>query len=182
MIERDDIALVKQCLDGDVKAFEFLVDKYQKPIFNAALRICNDIDSAEDISQAAFIKAYENLESFNPKYKFFSWIYRIVINEALNFLNKTKNLQELNENIISKQKTPDLEFEETELSEQVRNALMHIEPNYRVLIELRHFQNFSYSEIGNILEIPEKTVKSRLYMARQALGKILIKTGINKHA
>lgn len=181
MNERDDTVLVKRCLAGDIRAFEILVDKYQKPIFNAALRMCNDIDGAEDISQAAFVKAYEKLESYNPKFKFFSWIYRIVINEALNFLNKGKNLQELNENIISKNMTPDQELEQAEISEKVRNALMQIEPNYRVLIELRHFQHYSYSEIGRLLEIPEKTVKSRLYMARQSLGKILIKTGITKH-
>jgi RNA polymerase sigma-70 factor (ECF subfamily) len=178
MNETDDAVLVKKCIQGDIKAFEVLVDKYQKPIFNAALRVCNDFDSAEDISQAAFVKAYEKLESYNPKYRFFSWMYRIVINEALNFLNQGKNLLELDENIISKQKTPDQIMEQTEISEKIRDALMQIEPNYRFLIELRHFQNCSYSEIGYILNIPEKKVKSRLYMARQTLGKILIKTGI----
>jgi RNA polymerase sigma-70 factor (ECF subfamily) len=178
MNETDDITLVNKCIQGDVKAFEVLVDKYQKPIFNAALRICNDFDSAEDISQAAFVKAFEKLESYNQKYKFFSWIYRIVINEALNFLHQDKKLLELDENIISKQETPDQVFEQTELSEKIRQALMHIEPDYRILIELRHFQNCSYSEIGYIMNIPEKTVKSRLYTARQVLGKILIKTGI----
>jgi RNA polymerase sigma-70 factor (ECF subfamily) len=178
MNETDDTTLVNKCIQGDVKAFEVLVDKYQKPIFNAALRICNDFDSAEDISQAAFVKAFEKLESYNQKYKFFSWIYRIVINEALNFLYQRKNLLELDENIISKQETPDQVFEQTELSEKIRDALMHIEPDYRILIELRHFQNCSYNEIGYIMNIPEKTVKSRLYTARQALGKILIKIGI----
>ena len=178
MNDSDDAALVKNCLQGDIKAFESLVDKYQKPIFNAALRVCNDFDSAEDISQAAFVKAYEKLESYNPKYRFFSWLYRIVINEALNFLHQGKNLLELDENIISKQKTPDQVLEQTEISEKVRNALMQIEPNYRFMIELRHFQNCSYSEIGYIMNIPEKKVKSRLYMARQVLGKILIKAGI----
>ncbi len=174
----DDVTLVQKCIQGNVKSFEVLVDKYQKPIFNAALRICNDFDNAEDISQAAFVKAFEKLESYNQKYKFFSWIYRIVINEALNFLHQDKKLLELDENIISKQETPDQVFEQTELSEKIRDALMHIESDYRILIELRHFQNFSYSEIGYIMSIPEKTVKSRLYTARQALGKILIKTGI----
>lgn len=178
MNETDDATLVQECMQGNIKAFEVLVDKYQKPIFNAALRICNNFDSAEDISQAAFVKAFEKLENFNPKYKFFSWMYRIVINEALNFLHQGKNLLVLDENIISKEKTPDQVLEQTELSEKIRDALMHIEPDYRILIELRHFQNCSYNEIGYIMNIPEKTVKSRLYTARQVLGKILIKTGI----
>jgi RNA polymerase sigma-70 factor (ECF subfamily) len=178
MNNNDDTGLVKKCLQGDVKSFEVLVDKYQKPIFNVALRMCNDFDSAEDISQAAFVKAYNNLKSFNPRYKFFSWIYRIVINESLNFINQRKNLQELDEDMISIEKTPDQKLEESELSGKIRDALMKIESNYRILIELRHFQNCSYTEIGHILDIPEKKVKSRLYTARQVLGKILIKIGI----
>jgi RNA polymerase sigma-70 factor (ECF subfamily) len=181
MINDDDAGLVKKCLQGDVKSFEVLVDKYQKPIFNVALRMCNDYDSAEDISQAAFVKAYNNLNSFNPKYKFFSWICRIVINEGLNFLKQKKKLLELDENIISTEITPDQVFEQMELSHKIRNALMEIEPNYRILIELRHFQNCSYSEMGDILNIPEKKVKSRLYTARQVLGKVLIKIGIEKN-
>jgi len=178
MNDTDDASLVKKCLRGDLKAFELLVDKYQKSIFNAALRICNDFDSAEDISQAAFVKAYEKLESYDPKYKFFSWIYRIVLNEALNFMNRGKKFMNLEENIISKEKTPDQVFEENELNEQIGDALMQIEPDYRILIELKHFQNCSYGEIGYILDIPVKTVKSRLYTARQVLGKVLIKTGL----
>ena len=179
MNDVDDISLVQKCIQGDIKAFEVLVDKYQNSIFNAALRICNDFDNAEDISQAAFVKAFEKLETFNPKYKFFSWIYRIVLNEALNFIHRSKKNLELSENMVAKEKTPDRIFEESELGSKIRHALMKIKPNYRVLIELRHFQNFSYCEIGTMLNIPEKTVKSRLFTARQILGKILIKTGIN---
>ena len=131
------------------------------------------------LSKGIEARIVAKLESFNPKYKFFSWIYRIVINEALNFIHQDKKNLDLDDNIISKEKTPDQVFEQTELSRNIRIALMRIEPNYRILIELRHFQNCSYDEIGFILEIPEKTVKSRLYTARQVLGKILIKVGIS---
>ena len=177
MNEMNDANLVQKCIQGDEKAFEVLVDKYQKPIFNAALRICNDFDNAEDIAQAAFVKAFEKLKSFNPKLKFFSWIYRITINEALNFLSQRKPVLQLNEHIVSEEKTPDQQYEQTELNKQIQGALMQIEPDYRVLIVLKHFQNCSYSDIGYILNIPEKKVKSRLYTARQILGKILLKTG-----
>jgi RNA polymerase sigma-70 factor (ECF subfamily) len=177
----DDAILVKNCLQGDVKAFEILVDKYQKPIFNAALRLCNDFDNAEDIAQAAFVKAYNKLDSFNPKYKFFSWIYRIVINEAINFIHRAKSLTELDENVKSEDKSPDQDYEQNERSGQIRLALMQVEPNYRILIELKHFQNCSYSEIATILDIPEKKVKSRLYSARQILGQVLLKIGVNKN-
>jgi RNA polymerase sigma-70 factor (ECF subfamily) len=179
MNDVDDAGLVKKCLRGDVKSFEILVDKYQKSIFNAALRLCNDSDSAEDITQSTFVKAYNKLDSFNPKYKFFSWIYRIVLNEALNYLAQKKKLSDLDDNIISGEKTPDQVAEQNEINDKIREALTRIDSNYRILIELRHFQDFSYSEIGDILKIPEKKVKSRLYTARQVLGKVLLKIGIH---
>jgi len=178
MNEVEDVYLVENCLQGDIQSFEILVNKYQKPIFNAALRLCNDFDNAQDIAQSAFVKAYDKLEKFNPKYKFFSWIYRIVINEAINFLHQNKKRQELDDNIILDDNSPEQEYEQSEINEKIRDALMQIEPNYRILIELKHFQNCSYSEIGYILDIPEKKVKSRLYTARQALGKVLLKIGI----
>jgi len=178
MIEKDDTALVKQCLQGNTQSFELIVDKYQKTIFNVALRLCNDYDDAADITQSVFIKAYEKLKSYNPKYKFFSWIYRMVINESLNFVNQKKRLQNLDEDIIAKNNSPDKVYDHSELQKQIQEALMTLEPNYRILVILKHYQNNSYAEISNLLGVPEKTVKSRLYIARQQLGKILIEKGI----
>ncbi|HEV8538434.1 MAG TPA: sigma-70 family RNA polymerase sigma factor, partial [Bacteroidota bacterium] len=84
MAEGQDIELIQQCLQGNSKSFECIVDKYQLPIYNIALRMLNDADEAEDITQIVFIKAFENLQQFNTKYKLFSWLYRIAINESLN--------------------------------------------------------------------------------------------------
>jgi RNA polymerase sigma-70 factor (ECF subfamily) len=178
MVKKDDAALVEESLLGKTKSFEVLVDKYQKTIFNVAFRLCNDYDDATDITQTAFIKAYENLKNYNPRYKFFSWIYRIVINETLNFLSQKKRLQNLEEDIIEKSNSPDKIYDQSELQIQIQEALMTLDPNYRILIILKHFQNISYNEISNLLDIPEKTVKSRLYTARQQFGKILIGKGI----
>jgi RNA polymerase sigma-70 factor (ECF subfamily) len=178
MPELDDLALVQQCLQGSNRAFETLVDKYQKPLFNTAYRMVNNADDAEEITQAAFVKAFEKLETFKPKYKFFSWLYRIAINETINFTNKKKNNDALDEEFVHNGKMPDEDCQQTQISESIQNALLEIKPEYRSVIILRHLQEFSYLEISEILDIPEKIVKSRLFTARQLLRDILLEKGI----
>lgn len=177
MIEHDDKNLVKQVLKGEKKAFEGLVDKYQKPIFNAVYRMVQNFDDAEDITQRVFIKAFESLDVYNIRYKFFSWIYRIAINESINFINQKKRKEELSDDLIFREKTPEEEYIESELNEKVQEALMFIDPNYRILIVLKHFQDCSYKEMSYILDIPEKKVKSRLFTARGLLKDVLITKG-----
>jgi RNA polymerase sigma-70 factor (ECF subfamily) len=177
MKEEDDLTLVERCLNGDNKAFEGIVEKYQKPVFNAVFRIVNDYDDSEDVTQAAFVKAYEKLRSFNRKYKFFSWLYRIAVNESINFVNSRKNVEGLDETIISNEKTPDETFDVIESSERIRDALLDLKLEYRTVVVLKHFQNLSYQEISYIVEIPEKTVKARLFTARELLRDILLRKG-----
>lgn len=178
MIEYNDNDLVQKCLTGNGKAFETIVEKYQRPLLNLVFRMTHNVDDAEDITQAAFIKAYENLKNYNSKYKFYSWIYRITLNEALNFVNRKKRGEVLEGEIISEEDSPDQVYKRTETEEHIEEALMQMDPKYRTLIILNHFQNYSYTEISEITEIPEKKVKSRLFTARQILKDILIKNGI----
>ena len=79
--------LVRECLGGDEHAFEILLRRFQGPVFNAILRMVRDRDEAADLTQTAFLKAYEQLSSFDPRHKFFSWLYRIAVNEALNHIS-----------------------------------------------------------------------------------------------
>ena len=171
----DDALIVRRCLNGESRAFEVIIDKYQKTIYNLALRMVSDTQDAEDIAQTVFIKVYENLRSYNPKYKFFSWMYRIALNESINFVQQKKKLEEIDADVVSNDGTPDQEYSEIELRENVQLALMRLKVDYRVVIVLSHFQDLSYDEIAYILEIPIKTVKSRLFTARQLLREILIK-------
>ncbi len=177
MLKTSDEDLVQQVLSGKRKAFETLVDRYQKAIFNVAYRTTRNYDDSEDITQTVFIKAFENLRSFNPSYKFFSWLYRIAVNESINYVNQRKQVQSINEEFVSQDKTADEKSHENEISKTIQNALLEMDINYRVVIILRHFQDFSYKEMGYILDIPEKTVKSRLFTARQLLKDILQKKG-----
>ena len=178
MNSSEDSKLVNKCLKGDLQAFETLLDKYQQPIFNVVYRMCHHTEDARDVTQTVFIKVYEKLAYFNTDLKFFSWIYRIAINETLNFINQKKPVEELPISYQSKESGPDEFFERLELSDNIHKALLKVEAKYRALIILKHFHNCSYHQIAQIMDLPEKTVKSRLFIARQQLGKVLRERGI----
>ena len=181
MNEHSDIQLVRQCLKGLTKAFEELVKRYQKPVFNTAYRMTRSTADADDITQMTFIKAYEKLETYNAKHKFFSWIYRIAVNETLNALKTKDRFSPLDKDVKSKAKTPEDILEENEVSEMIQNALMEMTVEHHAVIVLKHLQHFSYRDIAYILDIPEKKVKSRLYSARQQLKEILLREGFLSH-
>jgi RNA polymerase sigma-70 factor (ECF subfamily) len=138
-------------------------------------------DDAEDIAQSVFVKAYESLNSFNPRYKFFSWIYRMTINESINFIKHRRPSADLSAGMASSEKNPEESLSEKNLRETLLDAMMKLEIDYRAIIILKHFEGFSYEEISYILELPEKTVKSRLYTSRQNLREILISEGVEFH-
>ena len=174
MVETNDKTIVEKTLTGDKKAFEMLIEKYYKPIYNVAFRMTSNKEDSEDITQMVFAKAYKKLESYQPAYRFFSWIYKIAINESLNSIKKRPIYSALSDNITSSSQSLDIESEKSDLSYQVQNAIMELEPKYRILIILKHLQNCQYSDIANILGVPENKVKSRLYSSRQLLRKILL--------
>jgi len=164
-------------MDGDRGAFEALLVEYEKPVFNAAFRMLNNRDDARDVTQTVFLKVFENFAQFDPSRRFFSWIYRITLNESINWLGKENRLEPLLYETADEGKGPDEEVESARISAGVQAALMTITTDYRTVVILKHFLGCSYVEISEVLEIPEKTVKSRLYTARQQLKDAL--TGLN---
>jgi RNA polymerase sigma-70 factor (ECF subfamily) len=181
MIETTDNELIQNCLRGNVNSFETLVVRYQKTVYNAVFRLLGCVEDAEDITQSVFIKVYENLESFDPRYKFYSWIYRIAMNESINFINSRKREEILDIEVATRDQDPDENFQTLERENMIQAALMRIDFEHRVLIVLKHFLDRSYHEIGQILHLPEKKVKSRLYVARQKLAEILNEKGVKKY-
>jgi RNA polymerase sigma-70 factor (ECF subfamily) len=91
MHEDGDVRLVERCRAGDKRAFESLLVRYQKPVFNAALRMLRNRDDARDVAQTVFLKAYEHLADYDPSFKFYSWIYRVAINESINVLQRRRH-------------------------------------------------------------------------------------------
>jgi RNA polymerase sigma-70 factor (ECF subfamily) len=177
MTRDDDAMLIEACLRGDRHAFDKLVDRYEGPLFSAAYRITGSVEDAMDATQNAFVNAYEKLHTFDPTYRFFSWIYRIAVNQSLNLVGRRKEQTELVEDTATEGRGPAEIFDSNEARGQIKRALLELEPNYRTVIVLKHLEGFSYREIGELLEIPEKTVKSRLFSARQKLRAILTERG-----
>jgi len=173
-----DFALLEDCKRGDRKALDSLVRRYERPVYNAAFRMLGNPDEAADVMQTTFLKAFENLDRFNPKFKFFSWIYRIAINESINQLNRRGRTEPLAESLASDTRGPDERIDTSRSERQVQAVLMSMQDDHRAVLVLRHYSEFSYRQIGEILQIPEKTVKSRLFTARQQMKQKLQENGI----
>ena len=178
MTERDEQDLVKRAVDGDSRAFEHLVTIYQKVIYNLALRMTNDREDAQDIAQTVFVKAYEKLDTYNPRFRFFSWIYRIGINESLNHRARTRRFEGIDPEQLSDGGDADRRTEEVLIGGAIEESLMSLSVDYRTVIILRHFLELSQAEMAQVLEVPEKTVKSRLHSARQNMAAHLGRKGI----
>jgi RNA polymerase sigma-70 factor (ECF subfamily) len=168
----DEIAWVAQCLKGDASAFEPLVSRYQRVLFTVALRLLGNPEDARDATQNAFVRAYERLDTFDPSRRFFSWIYRIAVNESLNVRRARRPSEPLPATLETAGTAID-GVEARELNERVQAALMALSPEHREVVVMRHFADLSYQEIADTLRIPEKTVKSRLFSARQRLAPLL---------
>lgn len=169
MSKTDDTRLIERCRSGDRKAFEALLMQYERPVFNAAYRMLNNRDDAQDITQSVFLKVFENFDQYDPSRRFFSWIYRITLNESINWKSKTNRLTPLDIETADEGKGPEQQLDTEQASQSVQAALMTLTSDYRSVVVLKHFLGCSYTEISQVLDIPEKTVKSRLYSARQQL-------------
>jgi len=161
----------------DKNTFELVVREYAKAVFNIAYRIVNDYEDAMDIAQTTFLKVYENLDSYDPAHTIFSWLYKITVNESINLIKRKKRTVLLDSDLGLQIDGPESEYAQNEASKQLQQALMALTVEYRTVLILRHFQDLSYREISDILGIPEKTVKSRIFTGRQLLRDTLIKQG-----
>lgn len=174
--EEADEALIARCRNGDGEGFAALVGRYQRPIFNLAYRMLGDREEARDVAQAAFLKALENLHRFDSRYKFFSWLYRIAMNEALDTLGQRGRQTELTD-VHAADDDPVRDAQTADLGVRVRGALGALSPDHRAVLVLRHYEELSYEEIGRVLDLPDATVKSRLFEARERLRVRLVGAG-----
>jgi RNA polymerase sigma-70 factor, ECF subfamily len=178
MDESRDHELVLRCKRGDRKALGELIREYERPIYNAAFRILGSPDDAADVTQTVFLRVFERIDQYNPEYKFFSWIYRIAINESINQRNRSKDVQSYEDEHVSTGVRPEDSIDAEKLANVIQACLMELQEDYRVVVVLRHFSEMSYHDISGILGIPEKTVKSRLYSARQLMKARLTEQGV----
>ena len=178
MKEARDEEVVRLCLLGNKEVFGILVQRYEKAMFNTALQIVGDYSEATEVTQASFVSAYEHLGSFDPRYRFFSWLYRITVNGALNAVSSRKHRAAIDESMVAADGNAEESVSASDLAGVIQRALRRLTPEYRAVIVLSHFQDLPYREISRILNISENKVKSRLYSARQQLKKLLSSQGI----
>jgi RNA polymerase sigma-70 factor (ECF subfamily) len=165
-IETDE-ACVERCLHGDPEAFGTLIEKYQRPIFAAILHMVDNYEDARELTQQVFLKSYQHLAGYERGRKFFSWLYRIAVNEAINHVRARRQFEPLDDERPDFPSTAPIASLESRRS--VREAIGTLKPEHRAVIVLRHFMDCSYEDAAEILGIPVKTVKSRLFTARQLL-------------
>jgi RNA polymerase sigma-70 factor (ECF subfamily) len=168
----DDDALMERFRGGDQKAFATLVGRYHKPIYNAAFWILRRAEDASDVTQTVFMKVVERSDGFDPQFKFFSWIYRIAVNEALNLQRRHGRDDPIDDDFDAPDldaPTPDEQLDQAQRARHLEQAMLKLSTTDRVALTLRHFSECSYQEMAHILMLDEKTVKSRLFDARRRL-------------
>ena len=175
--ERDS-KLVRRVLQGDREAYCELAESYSKPLFSAAYRITGNREDAADATQTALIKGFTELRRFDQSRRFFSWIFRIAVNESLNLVKSRRPGSERLLELCEDSHETDERSLSAEIRRELHLALLELEPNHRVVILLRHLQGLSYREMAAIVGVSEKTVKSRLFEARRRLRKLLVTRGL----
>ncbi len=182
----DDLTLIKAALAGEQRAYTKLLNRYRDSVYYVILKFVRNNDDAEDLTIEAFGKAFNKLEKYSPDFAFSTWLFRIAINNAIDFTRK-KRLQtfsldephkgsEGEENvreIESGEMDPEERAMKLERAEMIRLITGQLKDKYRQLIELRYFQEYSYLEIADEMNVPIGTVKAQLFRAKQLLANIL---------
>src|ERR687891_1123914 len=177
----DDRALVARILEGDRDRFTELVARYEKRVINYVYRIIHRYEDAHDLAQEIFVKVFLALDRYDPKYQFSTWLFRIAQNSAIDALRK-KTLTEVSlarpteEEPGGKERefadggiSPYRALKNKQLSAAIDKAVGNLPPDYRELIQLRHFAELSYEEIASMKKLPLGTVKNKLFRARNLL-------------
>jgi RNA polymerase sigma-70 factor (ECF subfamily) len=171
--DRDLIVCARRGAAGG-DALGELVTRYQTSVFNVCYRLLHERGEAEDLAQETFMRAYDRLDTFNLDREFGPWIRRIAANLCLNYLQTRKATAPFDEERDADDRQgPERQVEGHERSAQVRAALASLPPHYRLVVELRHYQELSYEEIAAELSIPLSDVKSHLFRARKLLAEKL---------
>jgi len=178
MSEVTDAELVERCRNGQKQAFDELIRRYERPVFNVALRMLRNPEDARDVTQTAFMKAFEHLHGYDANYRFFSWVYRIAINEAIDQRSRRRSHEVVDDSFPEPGAGPDHRLGDDQLTQAIERVIAGMKPEYQSVLLLRHFADLSYEQVAATLELPEKTVKSRLFTARQLMRELLEREGL----
>jgi RNA polymerase sigma-70 factor (ECF subfamily) len=175
---------IEACKRGETEHYQYIVDKYKIRAYHAALLYTGDSDDALDLSQEAFCKAYQAIKSFDTGRNFYTWFYQILKNLCINYYRRKKrhtvSFSKVEETTgipveMPVPETPEEIFEKNEMRDLLWNAMQKLSAHDREIIILKEFQDLSYKEIADAMQMPMGSVMSRLFYARQRLSKILEK-------
>lgn len=181
----EDDKLVKQAMKGSNDACSKLVSKYREQLHFHIGKMIRDREQVEDLVQEVFMKAFDNLASYNTQYAFSTWIYRIATNHTIDYLRKKKlKTLSINDPVTTKDgemnvQLPDENFEtdraiiRKQRKAMIESAISNLPEKYRDVIEMRHMEEMSYQEISEELDLPLGTVKAHIFRAREMLYKTL---------
>jgi RNA polymerase sigma-70 factor, ECF subfamily len=174
---------VKASQRGDVAAFNRLVLKWERRVYNLAYRMLHDADDAAETTQEVFLKAFRGIRSFRRDSHFSTWLYRIAANQCMTRLKKRNRLPlySLDDeqskahlgSLLPRQESHERRFMQEETGSQIQDALARLSPDQRLIVELKFFQELTFEEISAVVEAPLSTVKSRLYQGLEVLKKRL---------
>jgi RNA polymerase sigma-70 factor (ECF subfamily) len=183
--------LIERCKAGDKKAFEVIVLHRQKRVFNLAYRMLGNLEEAKDLAQEVFISVFQSIEDLKEEIKFDAWLTQITLNHCRNRWKYLKRRQYFNSEslddpietedgnmpkaIYDPSDNPETLYEKKSIQELIQRGLLRLKEDQRELLVLRDLQGFSYEEIGQLLRLPEGTIKSRLHRARMDLKEVLEK-------
>ena len=189
LIPATDHELIALARTGSEKAYRELLDRYQRPVFSLVYRMVRDQELAEDLAQETFVKVFNHLDRFNPKYKFSSWIFKIASNLAIDTLRKREpdtvsldgsrhaetpdEIESSRITVESRDENPEEFLEAKELGQEIEQAIGKLRPEYRTAILLRHVEGRAYEEIAEIMSLPLGTVKTFIHRARGELRETL---------
>jgi RNA polymerase sigma-70 factor (ECF subfamily) len=184
-----DLALVKLAIEGKQSAYAELMDRYRESIYYMMLKMVKNQDDADDLTIEAFGKAFSRLEQYSPSFAFSTWLFKIASNNCIDFIRKkritvtsmdTGRTTDDGEVIFFDAKASTLNPEESIIQSQkiklMRNLVSKLKPRYKQLIEKRYFEELSYEEIAEELNLPLGTVKAQLFRAREFLANLINKT------
>lgn len=183
-----DYEIIQQALSGNQQAYAKLMSLYQNSVHHTILKMVRDVNDAEDLTIEAFGKAFNRLEQYSPDFAFSTWLFKIATNNCIDFLRKKRiEVTSMDKGVMtdtgeviyveakSKSMTPEEEIMHQQKVNLMRDIVTCLKPKYRELVELRYFEELSYEEISQALDLPVGTVKVQLFRAREKLAVLMEK-------
>jgi RNA polymerase sigma-70 factor (ECF subfamily) len=182
----EDYGLVLKAIEGDQRAYADLMERYRSSIYHMMLKMVNNREDADDLTLEAFGKAFNKLSTYAPKYAFSTWLFKIATNNCIDHIRKKRlhllsidetvekdGTQSFSTNLKSNTLDPEEKFIKRQRVKLMRKVMSKLTIKYRLMIELRYFEELSYDEIARELDIPLGTVKAQLFRAKEILYNLL---------